>query len=273
MVDLSELENDIEATLRACAVYSAENYGWLNEYEIDPDHAGYVMWWQDPPCEHDFDAWRNGTKPHREPTDREQRLMELGADFFGLMKVVRHSFGLALLYQPHLDPLRVDVTPFDIHEFTALTSLRAAIDPLRDFVIVIVFGRKSDERDELNRAYEVLIGQGLTDQVKRFMQHMDGARSLRNSVNTALHNIATEPGHVQRRIIGADRRAFQSGSWDDQREYASFKYMMRESRNADRKALAAVHARVVALRNTYHQLICAGDAAFSLEHEHRKRSK
>jgi hypothetical protein len=269
MVDLAELETDIEAALRDNYLYPAENYGWLNEDEVDPEHVGYAMWWQDPPYESDFEAWQNGTTPRREPSDREQRLMELGADFFGVMKVARHSLGLALLYQPRLSPQRVDVTPFDIHEFAALTGLRAAADRLRDFVITAVHGSKTDDRDQLNRVYEVLSARGFATGVTSLHRHLTAVKDLRHASNVALHNIATEPGQVQRRLIEADRSAYRNGAWPGRRTYASYRHIIREAQAEDREAVAAVNKRVTLLRKSYLHLIEAGHEAFRLEHDSR----
>ncbi len=271
MVDLADLERDAEVALDARGVHRAENYGWQNEFETDPEDLGYAMWWEDPPYEHDLQAWQDRTKPYREPTEREQRLMELGADFFGFMKAVRYSIGLALLYQPRINPLRVDVIPFDIHEFTALTGLRAAADRVRDFVIVTVLGKKTDERDQLDRACDALSVPRLEESVQKLRTHLESANFLRKASNVALHGLGTQPGHVQRRMISADRRAFQTGTWDERPEHKRYDEMIREGKAADQKALADVEARVVSLCSTYQSLISAGEAAFRLEYWHRQR--
>lgn len=271
MVDLAELERDAEAALDARGVYPVENYGWLNEDEIDDDHVGYAMWWESPPYDHDFDAWQNGTRPRREPTEREQRLMELGADFFGFMKAAGYSIGLALLYQPHINPLHVDITPFDIHELTALTGLRAAADRVRDFVITTVFAKKTEELDQLNRACEALSIPPLGDSVQKLRANLEFAGFLRRATNVALHGLGTQPGHVQRRIISADRLAFRTGSWGERHDRSAFADMNREGKAADQKELETVETRIVSLCRTYQSLIGAGEAALRLEYRHRQR--
>ncbi len=70
--------------------------------------------------------------------------MELGHDFFGLMKTTRYFFGYALLHQPAVQPLRIHSTDFDFNEFAALIAMTAAADRLSDFIVMTAFGRKTD---------------------------------------------------------------------------------------------------------------------------------
>jgi hypothetical protein len=52
--------------------------------------------------------------------------MELGHDFFGLMKTARHFIGFALLAQPSVDTFRAEPNDFDFNEFASLVSLTSA---------------------------------------------------------------------------------------------------------------------------------------------------
>src|SRR5882762_3316216 len=134
-VDLEALRETVEKLLCSRRLFDIDTFGWLNENDEDPEYIGYVMWALSAPYEHDFESWQNKTPPNREPTEAEQRLMELGHDFFGLMKTARHFIGLALLHQPAVSPIRFDPTEFDFNEFAALAALTAASDRLRDFII------------------------------------------------------------------------------------------------------------------------------------------
>ena len=111
--------------------------------------------------DHDFDSWQRNTRPSRAPTDVEQRLMELGHDFFGLMKTARHFVGFALLAQPDVETLRVESDDFDFNEFAALVTLTSAFDRLRDFIIVATQNKKTEARDQFARAIELLRACGL----------------------------------------------------------------------------------------------------------------
>jgi len=117
---------DARELLHARGVYDIDHHGWINEEEIDPEFAGYVMWLQDPPYEYDVMGWQYNTPPTTAPTEKQQRLMELGSDFFGLMKTARHFIGHALLYQPHVPWLRLEPTEFDFSEFAALRAFAAS---------------------------------------------------------------------------------------------------------------------------------------------------
>jgi hypothetical protein len=83
-IDLDALRSALEEQLEANGVYDASHYRWLNEDDVDPEFAGYAMWVLTPPYDYDFGAWHEDVPPNRAPTAAEQRLMELGHDFFGL---------------------------------------------------------------------------------------------------------------------------------------------------------------------------------------------
>jgi hypothetical protein len=142
--DFDSLRRAASERLQARGVFDIDAYGWMNEDDVDPDFVGYAMWTTSPPYDHDFEAWQNDTPPGRPPTAVEQRLMELGHDFFGLMKTARHFVGFALLVQAAVEHLRIEPTDFDFNEFGALVALTSASDRLRDFVIVAIHGKKTD---------------------------------------------------------------------------------------------------------------------------------
>lgn len=91
--NFDSLRDAAKECLHARDVFDIDAYGWLNADDHDPDLVGYAMWTTSPPYDHDFDSWQRNARPNRAPTDVEQRLMELGHDFFGLMKTARHFVG------------------------------------------------------------------------------------------------------------------------------------------------------------------------------------
>jgi hypothetical protein len=103
-VDLNVLRTTTEELLRSRGVFDVHAFGWLNEYDADPEVVGYAMWALNPPYD-DVNAFQNNRPPDRLPTKAEQQLMELGDDSFGLMKTSRHFIGQALLHQPVVKPL------------------------------------------------------------------------------------------------------------------------------------------------------------------------
>src|SRR5689334_15946593 len=90
------LKEEVESLLAASGVFDIDHYGWRDDGDVDQEFVGYAMWIQNPPYEHDFESWQRDTRPSRSPSAAEQRLIELGNDFFGLMKASRHFVGLAL---------------------------------------------------------------------------------------------------------------------------------------------------------------------------------
>lgn len=48
--------------------------------------------------------------------------MELGHDFFGLMKTARHLIRQALIYAPHAKPMEFEAGEFDFSESAALSG-------------------------------------------------------------------------------------------------------------------------------------------------------
>src|SRR5882672_418197 len=103
-VDLDALRKKTEELLLSRGVFDVDAFGWLNEDDVDPEFVGYAMWTLSPPYDYDDEGWQNDTPPHRAPTEAEQQLMQLGHDFFGLMKTARYFIGHALLHQPTVRP-------------------------------------------------------------------------------------------------------------------------------------------------------------------------
>jgi hypothetical protein len=50
-VDLDNLRNTTEELLCSRGVYDVDAFGWLNEYDVDPEFVGYAMWALSPPYE------------------------------------------------------------------------------------------------------------------------------------------------------------------------------------------------------------------------------
>jgi hypothetical protein len=268
--DLGLLKKDAEVLLRARGVFDVDHYGWLNLEEIDPEFVGYVMWVQNPPYDHDFMGWQDDIPPKRAPTAQEQRLMELGSDFFGLMKTSRHFVGQMLLYQPHVPWLRVEPTEFDFSEFAALVALTAAADRLRDFLITAVLGQKSEQKGELNASYDLLLDAGLDTEVAQLRTGFTAARKGREARHVAAHGLATQPAHVQRDLIGRDRAAYEAQSWGKP-EGESYEAMIRSGKLQEDEEKAKINARTALVCETYIALVKLGEVVFRTEYMLRQR--
>src|SRR5260370_42090975 len=111
-VDLDALRKEAEELLHSRGVFDVDRFGWLSQDEVDPEYVGYAMWALSPPYDHHL-MRSSDEAPSRAATEAQQRLMELGHDFFGLMKTARHSTVYALLHQPAARLLRLHPTEFD----------------------------------------------------------------------------------------------------------------------------------------------------------------
>jgi len=283
-VDLDALRKETEELLCSRGVFDVDAFGWLNENDVDPEFVGYAMWtlsspygnpgpchgsWDDPP-------------PDRAPTEAEQWLMELGHDFFGLMKTARHFIGHALLHQPAVRPLRIQPTEFDFNEFAALTALTAAADRLRDFIIVTALeikpksGKQAWEQfnwEQFNKACGKLRASSFAaeadDLQKRFKAIHVEARKARNE---AVHGLATQPARVERHLISMDREAFEKQRWHNAMDRkVPHEDMIRGFKEEDARELAEVEARAKLLCDCHVKLIKLGELCFRTELNWRQR--
>ena len=273
-VDLDVLRNATEELLRTRGVFDIDAYGWLNENDEDPKFIGYAMWALSPPYAHDFDGWQNNTPPGRAPTEAEQQLMELGHDFFGLMKTARHFIGHALLHQPAVPPIRIEPTAFDFNEFAALVTVTSAADRLSDFINVTTLGRKTKEKRVPTKACDKLRESGLgveADELQEGFKAILKARDVRNEV---VHGLATLPAHTERLLIAAERKAFEEKRWyaasDREAPYHEHEDVIGE---LDAKEAADVEARATSLCDWYVKLVKVGELCFRTEHDWRQRQK
>jgi hypothetical protein len=208
-VDLDVLRNTIEELLCSRGVFDVDTFGWRNENDVDPEFVGYAMWALSPPFQYDFHAFQDNTPPDRLPSTAEQQLMELGDDFFGLMKTSRHFIGHALLHQPAVKPHRIEPTDFDFNEFAALVALTAAADRLSDFINVTALRRKTDEKGERNKAYDKLRGSALGTEVDALQAGFKAIGKARNARRIVVHGLATQPARVQKRFNAQYREPFE----------------------------------------------------------------
>lgn len=268
--ELQAVKDAADELLRARDVWDIDSYGWLNQRDPDPEHIGYVMWVQQPPYDHDIMRWQYDLPPRRAPTAQEQALMELGHDFFGLMKTARHCIGQALLYEPHAKPMEIESGEFDFSEFAALAALIAAADRIRDFVITAVLGAKTSAKGELNTSYVQLEAAGLGAIATDLRAGFKAAKAARDARHTAVHGLSTVPARVHREIIERDRTAFEQQSWGKE-ERGTHKEMIAEWDQRVAAERAKITARAQLLCDTYIALIRMGDRAIRAEYNLRQQ--
>jgi hypothetical protein len=276
-VDLEALRKVIDELLCSRGVFDVDNFGWLNEDDVDPEFVGYAMWTMSPPYDHHLMKWDEDTLPSRAPTEAEQRLMELGHDFFGLMKTARHFIGHALLSQPAVKPLRVQPTEFDFNEFAALTALIAAADRLRDFIIITALEIKpmsgNQAWEQFKKACDALRASNFAaeadDLQRRFKAIKEEARKARND---AVHELATEPARVERHLISMDREAFEKQRWHDAKDRdVPYEEMIRGFKEQDARELAEVEAHAKLLCDCHVELVKLGELCFRTELNWRQK--
>ena len=267
---LQAVKDEAEALLHPRDVWEIHSYGWLSMDEMDRNLLGYVMWVQQPPYDHDVMNWQYDRPPRRAPTAQEQTLMELGHDFFGLMKTSRHCIGQALLYEPHAKPMEVESGEFDFSEFAALTALIAAADRLRDFVITTMLGKKTDEEGQLEASYRALDAAGFGAIATDLRTGFKAAKDARDARNRVVHGLSTVPARVHREFIERDRTAFEKQSWGkpERGTHADMIAEWDERVAAERVKIAA---RAQLLCNTYIALITLGDRAIRAEYNVRQQ--
>lgn len=263
-----------EKLLRSREVFDIDAFGWLNENDVDPEFIGYVMWTQSPPCDFDFTARQNNKPPGRAPTESDQKLMELGHDFFGLMKTARHFIGLALFHQPAVPSIRVEPTVFDFNEFAALVALTSAAERLSDFIVVTTLGTKTGEKGERNEAYVRLRESGLSIEQHEFVEGFRGISKARKARNKAAHGLATQPARAHRRLLVEDREAFEKKRWPVPVDLEMpFEDAVRGFEHFDAEERSAVEARAKLLCDCYIKLVKMGELSFRTEHHWRALQK
>ena len=274
-VDLDALRKKIEELLHSRDVFDVDAFGWLNENDVDPEFVGYAMWALSPPYDHhlmrSFDD-----PPSRAATEPQQRLMELGHDFFGLMKTARHFVGHALLHQPAVRPLRLHPTEFDFNEFAALTALTAAADRLRDFIIVTALEIKPETNKawkQFKKACATLRASTFTAEAEDLQKRFEAIRDeVRDARNEAMHGLATQPARVERDLISRDREAFEKQEWHNAGDLGMpYEEMIRGFKEQDEKDLADVEARGKLLCDCHVELVRLGELCFRTELNWRQR--
>jgi len=110
------LDEELRESLNERGLYEINQYGWLNDGELDPEYCGHALWQEQPP--------------------ELEKLLVLGEEFTCLMRSARHSLGLTCLYHDANDSLLNDSGYSSSFYFAETTNkLNLASDRIRDFLI------------------------------------------------------------------------------------------------------------------------------------------
>lgn len=275
--DVKALSDAIEDALIAERIFDVDSYGWLNADDHDPEFVGYAMWSTSPPFESDFENTLKGKPPRWVATPSQQRLIELGTDFEGLMKAARYAIGSVLIHREALSPDDFQPSPFEFHEINALVTLSMASDRVRDFVVLAVIDelpRANHELDQYRLALCTARGHRLGHDVLALEALTPDVKALKDARNAAVHKVAMKAAKVQRDILERDRRDHRAPRrkraktlvWDA----SAFAPMAGEAAAAHR---ADIEGRIAALRRSYDAIIKSGDLAFRLENGMRQHRR
>jgi hypothetical protein len=218
------LRRETEQLLLEAEIWNFDDFGWLDADTVDPEFVGHAMWQTDGPSdiylEYAF-IGRESDEAHapQEPLDWQKLLAVSGADFCGLMKTARMTFGL-LLFQAKLLRGNIfhDDSIFDQHWMSTVIYLSTASDRLRELFVAAVFQNSSKkykkggpyngkERDRYSTPFEEANEtvrpryQELSvefGKLPSMAQKIDEFRKRRNQI---IHEVATVVGRRERELL------------------------------------------------------------------------
>lgn len=210
--------------LHANEVYELDSYGWLNANDTDPDYIGHAIAQTDLLSFRILDA-RMAFMQSQAPSVPElapwqKFLITSGGDFEGLMDTARLSIGLALFQREVASLARFQVDSlFQLHLISALVTLGAASDRLRDFFIAAVFKKETPgyEKGQWRkkgdrRSFETPFGeakerlQNVTwadKSVAKLQVLASDIQKFRLVRNIVVHSLATETGRQHHELANS----------------------------------------------------------------------
>jgi hypothetical protein len=129
-------KREVQTALKDASIYDIGSYGWLNEYEADPEFIGHAMWQIDQPPIEQGALFGEGPV-RRRPKNIEREILTSGEDFCGVMEASRLSIGLSLIWKgPAQENPITESTFFWLHHTDAFLKLAIASERLRDLLII-----------------------------------------------------------------------------------------------------------------------------------------
>lgn len=277
------LECEVQAALAAAAIHDIGSYGWLNEWDTDPEFIGHAMWQTEQP-HLNLKALIGDSPVSRRPSDVEKQILTLGEDFCGLMQSSRLSIGLALVWTPHAKRNVLNESQYLwLHHTDACLKLAIASDRLRDLLVVACTGKRPKDYKDLskkNRRYvtpfqtagTLLADRGLQDQrlsepLKDLPKHAGRIYVEIKHRNAIVHEVATRMAcsvhgsltKLQHDFDLQEAHGFTPRSHDFKDWSPSAHERLDELRNK-------IDQSVARLRDWYALLIDASNAVFQVEY-------
>ncbi len=226
---MAENDNSMEQTklvqeavselLHANHIYAIGAYGWSSPDDADPETVGHAMWQIDGPTDALLDTVMSPAGAELPKVTKWQVLCSVaGADFEGLMIAARISIGLAL-YQVRVVGERLDAEDglASVHVLSALMTLGAASDRLRDLLVAAVFRQtlkeyqrskspSAHDRRRFDTPFREARELGLSlpkfeDALPKLEQLASDNLPFRDRRNKLVHELATELGRQRQTAI------------------------------------------------------------------------
>jgi hypothetical protein len=216
------LRREAEQLLREAEIWDFDAFGWLDADTADPEFFGHALWQTDSLSDVYLEyGFSDEAREPPEPTEWQKLVAVSGADFCGLMKTARMTFGL-LLFQAKLLRANIfhDDTVFDQHWMSTVIYLSTASDRLRELFIAAVFRRSSVEykndknghyyKGEERRWYSTPFKEANADMPRRddlsvpFDKLLPMAAEIykfQKTRNAIIHEVATLIGHRERQLL------------------------------------------------------------------------
>jgi hypothetical protein len=271
-------ESAVNDACVSLGIYEITTYGWLNEWDEDPDYEGHALWQTAPPADWlQLQPMSEGPVLKR-PSDEEIELAVAGEDFVGLMQTARLCIGLAKLFSVHADDhgfgAGIENRLFWLHYTHALMTISMAAERLRAFFVrgyllqpprscgPNVFDKVRDERAAAGAPPDVAA------KLSRLADEMRIVDALRKQRNELVHRVGTVWGRqieglyvgIQERFDHEQKWGYQEPDWSNWQMPSGIQEPVRANMDERLEQLAAA----------YKALVEASNVVFLLENEKRR---
>jgi len=296
---IEKIASSVDDILTKNSIYKIGNYGWLNEYDVDPEYVGHAIWQIEPPGKLDLDYPYSGKPLKNRPDDLDEAILVAGEDFSALMEASRLSIGLMLMHQElalnKINTINNEDQFFWLHYLDSILKLNIASDRLRKYFIIgatrlkVEDYEKKENRNKwfvppFEQAKDILIKAGAYQ--SKFDKNLSKAASLACKVfkmikkrNFIVHEIATRWAKANKKLINEQRDSFDREKAngfkkEDFSEYESLSFDdLKESHKiAEQKHKKEMKDIIKEVINWYQNLIDLSGYVFEIEYEVRRKT-
>jgi hypothetical protein len=278
------LKREVQAALKDASIYDISSYGWLNEYEADPEFIGHAMWQIDQPPIEQSALFGEGPV-RRRPKDIEREILTSGEDFCGVMEASRLSIGLALIWKgPAQENPINESTFFWLHHTDAFLKLAIASDRIRDLLIIACTGTPPKPYKKKVKLYatpfenaaELLAKRGINDQ--HLIEPIRSLPSLAHQVvqyrrrrNAIVHDVATRMAQFIGETVSHLQQRYDREQENRSRSATPQKpHGLSRAKKRRKEIEIEIDRAADELRQWYTLLIQASNAVFQVEYWTRR---